>query len=272
MSLPHSKIFLTKSGTPGSNQNTELWNKLTFHSLAGKENSAETTSVHNHNKNSFSRGRHSLLTRSLLFCSPCHLAEWHQGLDLVPTSSAESGWEPGGTAEGFSASWQRVPAQSYLQTPPSKHAGRWSPGFTQPDSALSSACAEGVTQQTATSRWESGESEKHDRMGRLSSSRKAFQDSTQRSLWQVGSLSSRRRTNKHYFGFGFFFFFFFSSSLLLARFSPSLSLSGMLSNLPWPVSSSVGWNHLHSWVKRADVTTYGHQAGVPKERECSLTW
>jgi len=208
MSLPHSKIFLTKSGTPGSNQNTELWNKLTFHSLAGKENSAETTSVHNHNKNSFSRGRHSLLTRSLLFCSPCHLAEWHQGLDLVPTSSAESGWEPGGTAEGFSASWQRVPAQSYLQTPPSKHAGRWSPGFTQPDSALSSACAEGVTQQTATSRWESGESEKHDRMGRLSSSRKAFQDSTQRSLWQVGRLSSRRRTKKHDFGFGFFFFFF----------------------------------------------------------------
>lgn len=40
MSLPHSKIFLTKSGTPGSNQNTELWNKLTFHSLAGKENSS----------------------------------------------------------------------------------------------------------------------------------------------------------------------------------------------------------------------------------------
>lgn len=145
MSLPHSKIFLTKFGTPGSNQNTELWNKLTFHSLAGKENSAETTSVHNHNKNSFSRGRHSLLTRSLLFCFPCHLAEWHQGLDLVPTSSAESGWEPGGTAEGFSASWQRVPAQSYLQTPPSKHAGRWSPGFTQPGSALSSECAEGVT-------------------------------------------------------------------------------------------------------------------------------
>lgn len=31
-SLPHSKMFLTKSGTPGSNQNTELWNKLTFHS------------------------------------------------------------------------------------------------------------------------------------------------------------------------------------------------------------------------------------------------
>lgn len=144
--LPHSKPFLTKSGTPGSNQNAELWNKLTFHSPRREgEIQPRHTSVHNHNKNSFSRGRHTLLTRSLLFCFPCHLAEWHQGLDLVPAHSAESGWEPGGTADGFSASWQRVPAQSYLQTSPSKHAGRWSPGFTQPDSALSSECAEGVT-------------------------------------------------------------------------------------------------------------------------------
>lgn len=88
-----------ESGTPGSNQNTELWNKLTFHSLAGKANSAETTSVHNHNKNSFSRGRRAPLTRSLLFCFPCHLAEWHRGLDLVLANSAAGGWEPpSGTA------------------------------------------------------------------------------------------------------------------------------------------------------------------------------
>lgn len=31
-SPPPSRMFLTKSGTPGSNQNTELWNKLTSHS------------------------------------------------------------------------------------------------------------------------------------------------------------------------------------------------------------------------------------------------
>ena len=80
-----------------------------------------------------------------MFCFPCHLAGWHQGLDLVPAYSAESGWEPGGTAEGFSGSWQRVPALSYLQTSPRTQAGRWSPGFTRPSSALSSECAEGVT-------------------------------------------------------------------------------------------------------------------------------
>lgn len=145
-SLPYSKMLLTKSGTPGPHQNAELWNKLTFHSPRREgEIQPRHASVHNHHKNSFSRGRHTLLTRSLLFCFPCHLAEWHQGLDLVPAHSAGSGWEPGGAAEGFAASWQRVPAQSYLQTSLGEHAGRWSPGFTQPDSALSSERAEGVT-------------------------------------------------------------------------------------------------------------------------------
>lgn len=43
-----------KSGTPGSNQNTELWNKLTFRSPHREGEFSRDTSVHNHNKNSFS--------------------------------------------------------------------------------------------------------------------------------------------------------------------------------------------------------------------------
>lgn len=71
-------------------------------------------------------------------------------------------------------------------------------------------------QQTATSRWEAEGSEKQDRMGKLSSSQKTFQSSTQRSLQRAGSLSSRRRTKKHDLGIFFFpslFFLFFSRDI-----------------------------------------------------------
>lgn len=167
-SLPHSKTLLTKSGTPGSNQNAELWNKLTFHSPRGEgEIQLRHTSVHNHNRNSFSQGRHTLLTRSLLFCFPCHLAERHQGLDLVPARSAGSGWEPGGAAEGFAASWQRVPAQSYLQTSPRRARGQMEPRFhparlccelrvcRRCDSSRQQQAGGNQRRATNTTRWES---------------------------------------------------------------------------------------------------------------------
>lgn len=110
-------------------------------------------------------------------------------------------------------------AHGYLQTRPPpprprKQAGRWSPGFTQPDSALSSECAEGVTPADSNKQVGSRGERKARQNGELSSSQKSIPERhAPLSLRRAGSLGSRRRTKKHDLGIFprplFFFFFLF---------------------------------------------------------------
>lgn len=161
-----------------------------------------------------------------MFCFPCHLAEWHRGLDLVLANSAAGGWEPpSGTAPQKAPSPRQRARRTvtFRRAPPPprprKQAGRWSPGFTQPDSALSSECAEGVTPADSNKQVGSRGERKARQNGELSSSQKSIPERhAPLSLRRAGSLGSRRRTKKHDLGIFlrplfFFFPFFFSRDI-----------------------------------------------------------
>lgn len=110
----------------------------------------------------------------------------------------------------------RLPSDAPPPPRPRKQAGRWSPGFTQPDSALSSECAEGVTPADSNKQVGSRGERKARQNGELSSSQKSIPERhAPLSLRRAGSLGSRRRTKKHDLGifprplfFCFFFLFF----------------------------------------------------------------
>lgn len=133
-------------------------------------------------------------------------------------------------------------AHGYLQTRPPppcprKQAGRWSPGFTQPDSALSSECAEGVTPADSNKQVGSRGERKARQNGELSSSQKSIPERhAPLSLRRAGSLGSRRRTKKHDLGiFPRPLFFFFLSVF-----------PGTFGDLPWPQFPSLqDGDHLH---------------------------
>lgn len=129
-------------------------------------------------------------------------AEWHRPAEGSPAPRSGRG--------------ARLPSDAPPPPRPRKQAGRWSPGFTQPDSALSSECAEGVTPADSNKQVGSRGERKARQNGELSSSQKSIPERhAPLSLRRAGSLGSRRRTKKHDLGifprplfFCFFFLFF----------------------------------------------------------------